>query len=337
MKALVYSALKTLEIQDVPEPSVGPGEVKVRVCATGVCGSDLHGFLGHSARRQPGLVLGHETMGVVTEGDDALIGRRVSVNPLITCGVCPACRAGRQNCCPTWRLLGMDRTHGGFAESVVVPGRNVHPIPDSVSDSAAVMVEPLANAFHILSMIPPSAGSLPDVAIVGGGTLGACILSVCLARGFNVIVISEPNPLRAGVMCKLGAKTILNPIVSDVVEFVKTSTDEQGVAVAIDAVGSAETRNAVAKMVSRGGTALLLGLNEGPTSFDFFDLIRREVRLQTSFAYTDQNFAEALDFVVRGAFDYSAWTDVLPLEQGQEAFEKLIEDPKDRIKIALTP
>src|SRR5580693_9039885 len=121
MKALLYSALKTLEMCDLPEPVAGPGEVKIRVAATGICGSDVHGFLGHSARRQPGLVLGHETLGVVVAGDDSLAGKRVSVNPLMTCGTCAACRAGRQNVCRSWKLLGLDQTNGGFAEYVVVP------------------------------------------------------------------------------------------------------------------------------------------------------------------------------------------------------------------------
>jgi len=337
MRALMYTALKTLEMRDLPEPTLRNGEVKVRVGATGICGSDLHGFLGHSARRQPGLVLGHETVGVVTEGDESLIGTRVSVNPLITCGFCAACRGGRHNNCLTWRLLGMDQTSGAFGESVVVPRRNVHPIPASVSDAAAVMVEPLANAFHILSMIQPSAGLRPTAAIIGGGTLGACILSVARARGLQVLLVSEPNPLRAEVARELGAARVLDPKEVDVVADVLEQTNGEGVSVAVDAVGSAATRNTVAKLVCRGGTALLLGLDEGPTTFDFFDLIRREVRLQTSFAYTEQNYSEALEFITQGAVDFGPWTDVLPLEQGQEAFERLIANPGDRIKIALAP
>ena len=336
MKALVYSALKTLTLQEVPEPIAREGEVKIRVSSTGICGSDLHGFLGHSARRQPGLILGHETLGYVSEGPDSLVGKRVSVNPLISCGMCPACRSGRHNNCSTWRLLGMDSTHGGFGEYVVVPERNVHPIPEDVSDGAAVMVEPLANAFHLISMIPSNAGLLPTVAIVGGGTLGACILSVALARGLDVVVVSEPNPDRAKVAGQLGAKRVVNPREVDVVEHVMTLTSGQGVSVAVDAVGSSLTRNTAAKLVSRGGTALLLGLDEGPTSFDFFDLIRREVRLQTSYAYTEQNYSEALDFVVNHKVDFSPWTNVFPVDEGQKVFEQLIANPADRIKMVLT-
>ncbi len=337
MKALVYTALKTLEMQEVPEPTLGPGEIKVKVGATGICGSDVHGFLGHSARRQPGLILGHETAGTVVEGDDDLLGTRVAVNPLISCGNCSACRAGRQNCCPTWRLLGMDQTHGAFAQHIVVPKKNVRPIPDTVSDAAAVMIEPLANAFHILSMIPTYAGLIPTVGIIGGGTLGACILSVAKARGLQVLVVSEPNPLRAEVAKALGAPTVIDPRTVDLQALVQEATGGLGLAVAVDAVGNSVTRTTATSVVQRGGTALFLGLDQGPTGFDFFDLIRREVRIQTSYAYTESDFTEALNFVARGAVDFSPWTDVVNLSEAQSAFESLVEDPRDRLKIALVP
>ncbi len=336
MRALVYAALRTLEIREVPEPILAIGEVKVKVTATGICGSDLHGFQGHSARRQPGLTLGHESVGVVVSGDPRLEGLRVSVNPLITCGICAACRAGRQNNCTSWRLLGMDQTNGGFGEFVTVPLRNVHPIPDTCSDAEAVLVEPLANAFHLLSMAPNNAGLTPTIAIVGGGTLGACILSVALARGFQVIAVSEPNQLRAQVATALGAKLVLDPRGNDVAATVMEMTGGLGVAAAVDAVGSSLTRNTAVAMLAKGGTALLLGLDEGPTTFDFFDLIRREIRLQTSYAYTEQNYTEALNFVLQKKVDFSRWTETVPLAEGQSAFERLISSPGDRIKIALT-
>src|SRR5688500_11929124 len=129
MKALVLSAFEKLEMQERETPRAGAGEVVVRVRATGICGSDVHGFLGHHVGGQPGLVLGHETVGEVQEVgaglDESLIGARVAVNPLISCMKCRACAAGRHNCCATWRLLGLDQTAGAFAESVVVPARNV--------------------------------------------------------------------------------------------------------------------------------------------------------------------------------------------------------------------
>lgn len=332
MRALLYSAVGKVEMTELPMPEAGPGEVRVRVRATGICGSDVHGFLGHQARRQPGLVLGHETTGAVDQvgaGVDAsLIGQRVAVNPLLTCCHCRACRTGRQNCCPTWRLLGMDRTNGGFAEAVVVPARNVQPLPESVTDAQAVMIEPLANAFHILSKIPSDAGLLPEAVILGGGTLGACILSVAKARGLRVVAVSEPNPQRGEVARRLGAEAVVGP--DRIEEFA-------GVPVVIDAVGRAATRQAAAKVVGRGGTALLLGLDEGPTTLDFQDLVRREVRLQGSFAYNDGDFEEAAEFVKARRVDLTPWTDTVHLSEGQAAFDRLVNDPADRLKIALIP
>lgn len=341
MKALVYTAIKTLEMREIEEPRPAAGEVLVRVRATGICGSDIHGFLGHHARRQPGLVLGHETVGVVQmvgNGVDAsLIGARVAVNPLISCLKCRACSEGRHNCCAQWRLLGLDKTHGAFAESVAVPARNVHVLPDHVSEAAAVMIEPLANAFHLLSHTPTHAGLLPTAVIFGCGTLGAAILSVAQARGFQVVAQSERNPQRAGVARELGVIHVLNPDEEDVVSSVMEITGGRGVDVTIDAVGSQGTRTAAVQCVTRGGTALLLGLDEMTSSFDFSDIMRREVRLQCSFAYAERDFSAAFDFVCSGAADYSRWTDVLPLERGQEAFERLINDPGDRLKIILQP
>ncbi len=341
MKALVYTAIRTLEMREIAAPQAADSEVLVRVRATGICGSDVHGFLGLQARRQPGLVLGHETMGdvqAVGPGvDSSLLGVRVAVNPLISCLNCRACAAGRHNCCAQWRLLGMDRMQGGFAETIAVPARNVHRLPDHVSDAAAVMIEPLANAFHLVGHIPAHAGVLPTAAIFGCGTLGAAILSVALARGIQVVAQSESNPHRARVAAELGAPRVLNAREDDAVAEIARLTNGRGVDVAIDAVGSQETRSTAAKCVTRGGTALLLGLHEDVSSFDFSDIMRREVRLQCSYCYTERDFAAAFDFVCSGAADYARWTDILPLEQGQNAFERLVSDPGDRLKIVLQP
>src|SRR5579862_4206469 len=115
MRALVYTAPKQVLMEDRPRPAVQANEVEIAVAAAGICGSDVSGFLGHSRRRIPPLVLGHELIG--QRGD----GRRVVVNPLISCRRCTACLSGAQNLCSSWRLLGMDRTAGCYAEFVSVP------------------------------------------------------------------------------------------------------------------------------------------------------------------------------------------------------------------------
>src|SRR5213080_2963407 len=120
MRALVYTAVKKVDLQDIPRPVAGAGQVLIAVEMAGICGSDMTGFLGHSPRRQPPLVLGHEVIGHaahVPAGDWPFKeGDRVVANPLQGCGQCPACRSGRTNICPDWKLIGMDREAGAFAE-----------------------------------------------------------------------------------------------------------------------------------------------------------------------------------------------------------------------------
>ena len=344
MKALVYTAPGRVEIQQRPEAIAGAGEVLVRVAVTGICGSDVHGFLGKSARRKPGLVLGHESIGVVAAArpesgaaGSALLTKRVAINPLMSCMRCDACAAGRHNVCSSWRLLGLDSISGAFADFVAVPLRNVTPLPDSVSDAEAVMIEPLANAVHLVAHAPVHAGLYPTAVIYGGGTLGAATLAIARARGIRVLALVEVNPLRGKVAGELGAERVLNPKTTDVPAEILKITGGRGVDLALDAVGMETTRLGCAACVTRGGSVLLLGLDHGPTTFDFMDLIRREVRLQCSYGYSEKDFAAAVDFVARKVVNFTRWTDVLPLSEGQRAFEKLVKDPGDRLKIALTP
>jgi threonine dehydrogenase-like Zn-dependent dehydrogenase len=171
MKALVYVAPERMEIQEIPEPALAAGEVLLKVGAAGVCGSDLHGFLGHSERRKPGLVMGHEAVATILELDASVSGwrrgQRVSFNPLLSCGRCGACLEGRQNLCPTWTLFGMDRLHGAYAERVAVPAGQLRALSEGLSEQEAVLAEPVAvvvHAFRLGLAEPPRA-----MAIVGGG------------------------------------------------------------------------------------------------------------------------------------------------------------------------
>ncbi|MFM7320714.1 MAG: zinc-binding dehydrogenase [Armatimonadota bacterium] len=341
MKALLYSAVRTASYVELPDPVPGPGEVRVRVAGTGICGSDVHGFLGLQARRQPGLVLGHETVGTIDQVGDGVdagrVGARVAVNPLVSCRICPNCLKGRHSVCRDWHLIGLDRVPGAMAEWFVIPERNVHSLPAHVGDGAAVMIEPLANAVHLLSHVPEHAGAFPSIAIFGGGTFGAATLAVAKARGWNVVAVVEPNPGRAAAMRALGAPRTIDPRTEDTTALLRAWTDGVGPEVVADCVGRAATRRAAADAVARGGTVLLLGLDEGATELDFIDLVRREIRLQCSYTYREADFADALAMVVAGACDFGPWIDHVPLAEGQQAFDRLCTDPGDRLKIVLVP
>ena len=151
MKALVYTAPMTLVLRDEPEPVAGNDEVVVRVDACGICGSDMHGYHGHDERRPPPLILGHEAAGRVLTG--RLAGRRVAVNPLVTCGTCEYCLGGRSHLCPSRQILSLAPRQGAFAELVRVPEANLVELPDGLDTVHAALAEPMA--------LPCCAASLP--------------------------------------------------------------------------------------------------------------------------------------------------------------------------------
>ena len=345
MKSLVYSAVKTVTLEDRPEPAPRPDEVVLHVRATGICGSDLGGFLGLSPRRQPGLVLGHETVGTVAqmpamappEGGSWPFtpGQRVVVNPIMPCGSCAACKSGQPTICAAWRLIGLDDVPGGFAERVAVRAANVFPVPDSLPDNRAVMIEPLANGVRLFNHI--SRHQFGNLAIFGAGTQGSLLVSLARLLGYREILVVDVNPQRLAVVQGLGAKYTIDARHTDPVENIQNTFGGIGADIVIDAYGSEQSRAQCVYACRKGGEIILLGLHDTYSSVDFNAIVRNELRLQGTFTFTPQEFAQSQKLIENGDIDLSAWTETLPLEQGQSAFDKLVTDPGPTLKIMLTP
>src|SRR6185503_18471246 len=185
MRTLAYAAPHRMTLEERPRPVVGSDEVEIAVAAAGICGSDISGFLGHSRRRIPPLVLGHELVGRTPQG------KRVVANPLIHCGYCTACLSGAQNLCSSWRLLGLDRTEGCYAEYVSLPSSHLYEIPDELSDARAVMAEPLANIVHLFRIAAPA--PFFRMGIVGGGTMGSLALLTAKRLGVSEVLVQDVN------------------------------------------------------------------------------------------------------------------------------------------------
>ena len=203
-----------VEHREVPEP--GPGEVAVTVRSVSVCGSDVHyydhGRIGGFVMHGP-LVLGHETSGVVSAvgpGVDApVVGTRVAVEPQRNCGVCDACRRGRYHLCPWMRFFATPPVDGSFAEVVVVPATRAHPVPDSLSDDAAALIEPLAVALHATGKAGIGPGT--RVLVSGGGPIGLLCLQVALARGASAVTVTDVVAHRREVATRYGATAVVDP------------------------------------------------------------------------------------------------------------------------------
>jgi len=326
MRALVYTAPRQVEMEDRPRPIPAEGESEIAMDAAGICGSDISGFLGHSRRRIPPLVLGHELVGRRPDG------RRVVANPLISCGHCTACLSGAQNLCSSWRLLGMDKTAGCYQEFVTIPESQIYEIPDQLSDARAVVVEPLANIVHLFRIAAP----LPffRMGIVGGGTMGSLAVQTALRLGVRELLVQDVNDVRIETARKMGATLAVN-----------VSTEEgrgqarefagHGLDLVLDASGSEAARQSAFDLCRPGGTVVLLGMGKERSEIDFVTSIRKEHRVVMSFAYTTVDFERALNLLVRGEIDLAPWTVELPLEHGQKAFDQMTTAPGATLKMVL--
>jgi len=337
MKALVYTAVRKLEWQDWPDPQLSPGEALVRVGAVGVCGSDIHGWTGHSRGRVPPLVLGHEMSGIVEgiEGNGGKLkpGDLVAIFPLIGCGQCIYCAAGRDPLCRRRLLLGM-HLPGGFAEYLKAPVRSLYPIPAELGSVRGALIEPLANALHF---VESAEGDRGPIVILGAGPIGLLLLQVARQRNFPKIAVAEINPNRAAVARKYGADLVVDPTEPGAIERLHTFFGEDGCNAVLDAAGFAATRELALKLVRSGGLIVLAGLGSAEGGIDFIEVTRREVRLAGVYGYTRKDFERAVTWVTEGRLDVTDWVREAGLAEGQAVFEDLARPDSRSIKVVLKP
>ena len=326
MRSLVYVAPLSVAMEDRPRPLPAPGESEIAVTLAGICGSDISGFLGHSRRRVPPLVLGHELVGRDADG------RRVVVNPLVSCGHCAACLSGAQNLCASWRLLGMDQTQGCYAEFVTVPDAQVYAIPDSLPDAQAVLAEPLANIVHLFRLAAPQ--TFFRMGIVGGGTMGALALLTAKRLGAREILVQDVNQQRLAVARQMGATVAANVATEEGRAQAKDFAG-YGLDLVLDASGSDSARQAAFDLCRPGGQVVLLGMGKERSEIDFVSSIRKEHRVVMSFAYTPVDFERSLALLIANEISLTPWTVELPLEQGQRAFDTMTKSPGDTLKMLL--
>lgn len=336
MRALVYTAPEAMEMREIPDPVVREGEVLLKVGAAGICGSDIHGFLGHSERRKPGLVFGHEAVATIAELSPGVkswrVGQRVSFNPLVSCGACGACVAERHNICADWWLFGLDRVHGTFAPYVSVPACQLHAVSDELPDAEAILVEPLAVVIHALRIALPEPPR--SIAIVGAGPIGALSLVLAKLRGVPKVAVSDVSDERLAAARALGADLVVHAGRENAVEAVRAFTGG-GADCVVEAVGTDETRRTAVAAAARGGRLVFLGIAENDSGLPWIEMIRNEQVVITSFAYTHRDFSDSVAKVEARSFDLKPWTETRPLQEGQAAFAKMAHRPGATLKLML--
>jgi 2-desacetyl-2-hydroxyethyl bacteriochlorophyllide A dehydrogenase len=337
MKTLVWEGAELMNIrqQDTPQPAAD--EVLIRVAHAGICGSELSGYLGHNALRVPPLIMGHEFAGeIVALGADVkhlAAGQSVTANPLDYCGTCEYCQRGLNQLCVSRRLVGAHRP-GAFAEYVAVPARLVSVLPAGMATATGALTEPVGCAVRIGEL----AGDVQDAdcLIIGAGPIGLLALQILMLNGAKRVFVAELDTHRLAMAQALGAETI-QPREVETVKTVRDRTNNRGVKVAIDAVGTALTREQCVKALQSTGTFILSGLHEESSTLPIADMIRREIITKGSFAYSPQNFADALSLLAEGKVRLSPWIIEAPLEEGDSWFKRLIKEPGDVSKVLLVP
>ncbi len=222
MKAARLHGPRDMRIEDLSRPRAPrAGEVLLHVTATGICGSDLHtyneGRIGDTVLKTP-FILGHEFAGVVeTDGRGVNLkpGQRVAVDPAIPCGRCDRCREGNPNLCARVKFCGLWPCHGSLREQMLMPARNCFPLPDSVDDGEAVMLEPLGVALHATDLAKIHNGD--RVAILGCGPIGLCLLQTVRLAGAARVFVSDPLPWRQKLAEQLGGTPLRGRVEADIV------------------------------------------------------------------------------------------------------------------------
>jgi alcohol dehydrogenase len=333
MKALVYTQPNEVQLLDRDEPAPAPGDVVVRIDAVGICGSDLHAYHGHDPRRKPGLVLGHEFAGTVVESASAdwAVGRRVTGNPLITCGQCDYCVQGRDNLCANRTMVGMTRP-GAFAERMGIPGRCLIEVPDSLGPVAAALTEPAATALHAINL---SARAMTRpihegrVLVLGGGAIGMLAALLLRHQGADRLEVAEVNPLRRASLEQHARCTAFDPR--------QTQADDNAFDLVIDAVGSAITRKTALAAVRPGGVVMHIGLQDWASEIDMRKLTLAEITLLGTYTYSMADLRATVAALDRGVFGDLSWVERRPLVQGAQAFDDLHHGRLASAKVVLEP
>ncbi|MDJ0614358.1 MAG: alcohol dehydrogenase catalytic domain-containing protein [Rhizobiaceae bacterium] len=312
MKALVYTGTMQTEFRDEASPVAGDGEVIVDLSHCGICGSDMHAWHGHDARRIPPLILGHEAVGVARSGKFA--NKRVALNPLMTDPTCEFSLAGKEHLSPTRELIGM-RVPGAFAQAVAIREQNLFAIPDHLSFDEAALAEPLAVCVHAAKLGIARTGTEKVSAIVlGGGAIGLLTALVLNQYGIKNVQIAETNELRRKMLADVTAAKPYNPI---------DTTPSAQVDLVLDCVGSGMTRKASCEIVKPGGTIIHVGLQDSGEGIDTRHITLQEIGFIGAYCYTNADFQEALDLLASGHISRQGWSEIRPLSEGGSGFEDI--------------
>ena len=334
MHALVYTGTNKIDFREEKDPIAKPGEILIKVKASGICGSDMHAYHGNDERRIPPLILGHEVSG--TSLDGKYKNKDVVINPLISCEKCDYCNNQREHLCPERTMIGMStpiKREGGLAELVSVPEKNIFEVPKKLSIKEAALAEPAAVALHAVLLAEQNLKkplSECKILIQGAGAIGLlCGLVLNKEKKSTNIIMSDPNKKRLDECAKYLKANFVSP--ND------KSIKENNFDLILESVGLEVTRHQAIKSIAPGGTIVHIGLTQPSGTFDFKKLTIQEITLVGTYCYTNMDFQKTLEILTEKKLGDLGWIEYRDLKKGSEAFNEIHNGTCVAPKIILIP
>jgi len=352
MRALVWHGRKDIRVEDVPEPpQPPPGQIQIEVAWCGLCGTDLHEYLGGPlyipvdkphpiTGAQAPVILGHELSGrVIAVGNGVegfKVGDRIAACPIIGCLECRWCKSGFMGQCDQVAFLGISWTGGGFAEKMNLNAYQAYHLPDNVSDEVGSLVEPFSATVRLVAQ--GEIGPNDNVAIVGAGPIGLMALMAARIAGAKRAVSVEVAERRIQLAKQAGADAVINPKVEDPFQRAKELTDGEGFSVVLECVGQPQTALLAGRLTRTRGRLMVMGVFEEPAPFDFTDLVYGEKTVKGSMGGYGM-YKEAIAKMADPRFKGDALiTGKIQLEDIiDKGFRPLLEEKDKHVKILVSP
>ncbi len=339
MKSVAIKGVKEFEIKEIAEPEINHKDVVIEVTKCGICGSDIHYWVGGGP---VGLVMGHEFCGkVIDAGDreDLKVGDRVTALPISPCGHCSACLKGNpQYCSETWTYAtGLSLTNpGALTEKIRVRSDMVMKVPDNITDEEVSMVEPTAVGLHAIHLADIKVGD--RVLVVGGGIIGLVSAMFAKMEGASYVAVSETNEQRGEKAVKLGvADEWFDAKREDTIPNLIAKTDG-GFDFVIECCGNSAAVSSALTVVKPGGTVVLVGVATGPVTIPTVLAVMRELTVKGAIAYTKEEFATCIDLMATKQINALKFVDdIVGFEEVQHSYERLTSGQDDAIKILVDP
>lgn len=339
-QSMYLEKTKDFQMRTETLPPMKPNEVLIKVMAVGVCGSDVHFYVGNWNVPEP-LILGHESAGQIlavgSDVHDFQVGDRVAIEPGVPCGHCTYCRQGHYNLCPQVRFMAVPGTNGDLTQYIVYPADYVYHIPDDMSYEIATLSEPFSVGLHASQLLDVSPGETAFIS--GAGPVGLLTIIAVKAFGIHDIIVSDAEPFRLATAKKFGATHTIDVTQQDTVTEVKKYTNGAGVGYAFEVSGNNQAETAALMTLRLHGKIVYIGMpgavDESPLNISF--MTTYEPQIYGSFRYAN-TYPLAID-ILHDNMELAGklLTDFYTLAETKEAFERSRTAKSETLKVIIYP